>query len=309
MWWLLIFLFLLLFIFWNVTLIGYKEPNLSPLESDESLCFCEEAKSIILVQNSKQAILLVHGFPTTPFLYNYSAPRFFEAGLDVYAPLLPGFGTDVKVFEQTSFSQWFSYLCSYYEKLRAQYENLYVLGISMGGLMTLKLGEIYCSTDQAPDKLVTIAAPVVFNSFKDRVFTNILAYFMRTVALFKASKNPKTICGNPKGEDGNEQWVGYGGIFYRAGLSLMHAMKEVRKKLPLITCPLFSIHEINDKTVPFQNLKIIQKENRSSDFKTLETKMGAFNHTRHALLMYHSIQKELTETIIEFLQDKEHHHG
>ena len=309
MWYILLFLFLLLFALWNITLIGYKERDLTPLESDESQCFCEKAKSIILVQHADQAILLIHGFPTTPYLYCYSAPRFFESGMDVYAPLLPGFGTDVKKFEQTNFTQWFSYLCSYYEKLRAQYKTVYVLGTSMGGLMTLKLGETYCASAQAPDKLVTIAAPVVYNSIRDRIFTNKQAYFMRTVALFKTSKNPKTICRNPDGEDGNEDWVGYGGTFYRSGLSLMYAMKEVRKNLPLLTCPLFSIHDINDKTIPFKNLHIIQKENKSSCFKSLETEMGAFNHSRHALLMYHSIQKELTDTIIEFLQDKEHHHG
>lgn len=69
---------------------------------------------------------------------------------------------------------------------------------------------------------------------------------------------------------------------------------------------MFSIHDINDQTVPFKNLKIIEKEQQSTDFHILETEMGGnYNHSRHALLLYRSIQQSLTDTILEFLLEKE----
>ena len=295
----------LIFLIWNFTLIGYKDRDLTPLEQDESSVFSEKARSILLKQDSEKAILLIHGFPSTPSLYTYSAQRFFDAGWDVHAPLIPTFGSDPKEFENTNFTQWFDYICRYYEKMRKTYPTVHVLGTSMGGLMALKLGEKYCDTDQAPDKIVTVAAPVVYNSFRDRIFTDARSLVMRTVALFTASLGAKIVDGNPDSDDGNEGWVGYGGQFIRAGLSLIHAMRDVRKNLGLITCPLFSIHDANDGTVPFGNLAIIQKENGSKDFKSLETHMGAFKHKRHALLLYRSIQEELTQTIIDFLNSKE----
>ncbi len=300
-----IIIVIFLFVFWNVSLIGYTDPDLTPLEQDETTVFSQKAKSILLKQDSTKAILLIHGFPSTPSLYTYSAQRFYEAGWDVHVPLIPTFGADPKEFEKTNFSQWFDYICRYYEQMRKDYPTVHVLGTSMGGLITLKLGEKYCNTTLEPDKLVTIAAPVVYNSIFDGIITNPVAYMVRTVALFTASIGAKTVDGNPKGDDGNEEWVGYNGQFVRAGLSLVHAMKDVRKNLSLITCPLFSIQDVNDKTVPFGNLKIIQKENGSKDFKTLETHMDKFKHNRHALLLYHSIQEELTTTIIEFLDTKE----
>ncbi len=298
-----------LFIVWNVTLIGYRDKDLPPLEQDESTVFSDKARSILLKQEAPKAILLIHGFPSTPSLYSYSAQRFYEAGWDVHAPLIPTFGSDPKEFEKTTFTQWFDYICRYYEEMRRDYSTVHVLGTSMGGLMALKLGEKYCGSDRDPDAIVTIAAPVVYNSIGDGIITSYKSYMMRTVALFTASLGAKTVDGNPESDDGNEQWVGYGGQFIRCGLSLVHAMKDVRKHLGKITCPLFSIHDANDKTVPFGNLKIIQKENGSRSFRTLETHMGEFKHNRHALLLYHSVQQELTNTIIEFLDAKEKTNG
>ncbi|WP_320128342.1 alpha/beta fold hydrolase [uncultured Sphaerochaeta sp.] len=305
MWLIIIFSILVLDILWNTFLWGYKDRNITDIESDDAACFCEEAKSITLKGNNTKAIILVHGYPSSPRMYEYSAKRFFEAGYDVYVPLLPGFGTDVKEFEKTNFTQWFNYLCRYYEKIRADYPTVFVLGTSMGGLMTLKLGELYCNTPKAPNALVSIAAPVVYNSIRDHIITDWRFSFMRTIALFKPTFAAKTVKGNPKSEDGNELWTGYSGLFIKQGISLVHAMPPVRKDLGKITCPLFAIQDVGDKTVPFGNLKIIQKENKSTDFKTLETKMGNFNHTHHALLLYRSIQGELTDTILDFLKDKE----
>ncbi len=303
--WIFIVLAIVLFIVWNATLCCYKDRNIQSLQTDDSKAFCEEAKSITLKQGSKKAILLVHGFPSTPHIYDYSSKRFFDAGYDVYAPLLPGFGTDAKAFGNTTFTQWFGYLAAYYERLRNEYPTVHVLGISMGGMMTLKLGETYCNTDKQMDKLVSIAAPVVYNSIADGIFTDPKQYVARTIALFTSSIGAENQKGNPKGEDGSEDWVGYGGLFLRPGISLVHAMKTVRKDLGKITCPLFAIHDTNDGTVPFKNLAIVAKENRSSDFKLLETTMGNFKHTRHALLTYHSIQESLTSTILTYLETKE----
>ncbi len=304
--WIIIIVAVALFLLWNITLFGYKDRAVHPIESDESKVFCLEARPIVLKkEGSSRAILLVHGFPATPSTYTYSSRVFFEAGLDVHVPLLPGFGTDPSEFVQTTFTQWFDYLCRYYERLRGDYETLYVLGISMGGMMTLKIGETYCGGPKAPDKLVSIAAPVVYNSLRDGVITDWKQYILRTVALFTPSIGARTTAGQENGEDGSQDWYGYNGLFLRPGLSLVHAMKQVRRQLPLISCPLFVIHDRGDSTVPFGNCEIIEREQRSPVFKILKTEMPPMGHSRHALLTYHSVQADLTEKIIAFLFDKE----
>ena len=300
---------IVLFLIWNITLFGYKDRAVHPIESDESKVFCPEARPIVLKKEGHSgAILLVHGFPATPSTYTYSSRVFFEAGLDVYVPLLPGFGTDPKEFVKTTFTQWFDYLCRYYEHLRGEYETLYVLGISMGGMMTLKIGETYCGGPKAPDKLVSIAAPVVYNSMKDGIITNWRQSFLRTVALFTPSIGARTTAGKKEGEDGSQDWYGYNGLFLRPGLSLVYAMRQVRRELGQISCPLFVIHDRGDSTVPFGNCEIIEREQQSSDFKILKPEMPPMGHSRHALLTYYSVQADLTQRIIAFLFDKETPH-
>ncbi len=302
---LLILALVVLFILWNATLFGYKDRNTEAIEPDLDNLFGPMASPIILTkEGNTKAILMPHGFPSTPSIYLYSSERFFAEGIDVHAPLLPGFGSDPEYFGRTTFTQWFDYLSRYYERLRAEYETVYVLGISMGGLMTLKLAEIYADTPQAPDAAVSIAAPVVYNSIKDGIITDWRGYFaLRTLSLFTPSVGAKVVQGITSSEDGGNDWYGYGGLYLRPGISLINAMKTVRKDLGKITCPLLVIHDRGDKTVPFKNVKVIEAEHNSRSFTILETEMPPYNHTRHALLMYPSVQKELTDTIIAFLKE------
>ncbi len=307
--WLIITIIILLIaaaVAWNVYLVGYHDKHTHYIEPHEEECFSPTCRPIVLQHQDTptQAILMIHGFPATPRTYEYSSQRMFEAGYDVYVPLMPGFGTSVQEFEQTYYPQWFGYIRTYYEHLRSKYPKLVVLGISMGGAITLNLAEEFCNTPLAPDAVVAIAAPVVYNSLlRDRIITNPGAYIMRTAGLFVPDIGGAVQCGNPQSEDGNEDWTGYHGLFIHQGISLIHALKPIRRNLYKITCPLLSIHDVHDKTVPFGNQAIIERETRSTRYRKIISEMPPYRHTRHCLLSYHSVQKQLTDAIIEFLQE------
>ncbi len=280
----------------------YKDRNTEKLVSDESKCFNDKCRSIVLTkENNDKAVLFIHGFPTTPQMYEYATTRTFEAGYDTYAPLIPTFGADIKEFEKTNFTQWFSFICDYYENLRKKYKTLYVIGVSMGGAMTLKIGEVY-SSNLKPDKLVVISAPVCYNSIRYHVYTNKAAYFARTLGLFKKSINPHIVNGRPDSNDGNEDWLGYGGTYIKQGLSLSTNFDKIRKELYKINTPMFVMHDKNDKTVPFGNLSIIERYCHDIIKVKREVEMkGDFKHSHHSLLMYHSVQKEYMDDILAFL--------
>lgn len=298
-----ILLIVIILFWWNRFLPFYKDRNTEKLVSDESKCFSEKCKSIILTrEGNDKVIMMIHGFPTTPSMYDYASKRAYEAGYDIHAPLIPTFGADISEFEKTNFTQWFTFISEYYENLRKRYRFITVLGISMGGAMTLKIGEKYSSTSLAPDKLVVISAPVVYNSFRYRIITSPDFCFARTFALFKCSINAHTVDGKPDGEDGNEEWTGYGGTFVRQGLSLTKAFDTIRKELPMIKVPMFVMHDKRDKTVPFRNVKIIEKYCGDNIKVLREVSMpGEYNHTYHTLLMYHSVQKQYMDDILEFI--------
>lgn len=303
----LVIVIIVILVLWSSTLVFYRDKNTSVIDSDEDKVFSPKCKSIILKHKKKvdTAVLMIHGFPSTPAVYDYSANCFFEHGFDCFAFLLPGFGTNIEDFKKTYFNQWFDFVCRKYELLKSEYDNVAIVGISMGGALTLKLAEKYSDSSIAPLAVVPISAPVIYNSLlKDRKVTSFGFYFARIVSLFK--KYFKTSIKNidKDGEDGADRWLGYSGLFLPQALSLVYAEKTIRKELYKITCPMFAIHNVTDETVPFFNLPIIAKENNSKYFRSKVIKMDKFKHTKHVLLLYFSVQEELTNDIIKFIKGR-----
>ena len=280
---------------WSSCLLFYHEKP-EPLESDESKCFAPECRSIIIRQGADKAVLMIHGYPTTPAMYAYAAERMKDAGYDVYAPLIPTFGADWHDFQKTVFSSWYGWIEEYYLKLTKEYGKVYVIGTSMGGAMALKIAENHCVTATA-----IIGAPVVYNSFfRDHIVTSWPSYLARIIGVFTPSLGAGIVTEKPDSNDGNEEWKGYKGLFPKQGASLVWNLKAIRKDLKKIKTPLLSIHDRGDRTVPFGNQRIIRNETET-EAEFIETEMGnECLHTHHALLMYRSIQAELMDRIIAF---------
>lgn len=297
----LIVLIVVLLLLWSVYLPFYREKTVH-LEPNEDKCFAPECKSIVRKNNNNKAILFIHGFPTTPNMYAWASEYAFLHDYDVYVPLIPSFGTDPKDMIKTNFSSWFDYIDRYYQKLREEYQEVYVIGVSMGGAMTLKLAEKYSGTDKEMKKIAVLSAPVVYNSIKDGVITSASAYLGRILKFFIPSLNARNTTTLEGHNDGDEKWFGYLGTFPRQGISLIYNLKFIRKDLPLIKVPMIAIHDRTDKTVPFKNLLIIKAET-NTDSEFIETEMGEeCIHSHHSLLKYESCRKGLMDRILDFFK-------
>lgn len=286
-----------LIVLWSVYLPFYKERTIE-LKSDEAKCFSPECRSIAIDNNNDKAILFIHGFPTTPYMYSWVAGYAASKGYDVYSPLIPTFGADYKEMIKTNFSSWFAFIDKYYLSLRARYKDVYVVGVSMGGAMTLKLAEKHSNTKQAMTKIAVLSAPVVYNSIRDGIITDPLAYFARIIKIFLPSIGARPITHMEGHNDGDENWHGYRGVFVKQGVSLIYNLKTIRKELGKIKVPMIAIHDRGDRTVPFGNLGIIRKEtDTESDF--IETEIGnGMIHSHHALLSYESTKKNIMDRIL-----------
>lgn len=293
----------LLFVIWNVFLPFYRDPYTKPLVADESKCFSEKCRSIVYEHGSDECVLMIHGYPTCPDMYSYTAARLRDAGYDVHAPLIPTFGADPGAFAKTDFTQWYGYIDQYYIALRQRYARVYVVGVSMGGAMTLKLAEEHSATPLAMDAIVSIASPVAYNCLHLGIITNPLGYFARTFNLFVKTIGLGIVDGRDDGDDGNEEWRGYKGIVMLHGISLTKAFNTIRHDLGRIAVPMFVMHDRGDRTVPFSNLAIICRICHDWIRVRREVEMdGHWRHSHHSLLMYHSVQQGYTDEMIEFLK-------
>lgn len=291
---------------WSALLPFYKERHTKSLTPNIDNVFENRCLPIELEHDelAESCVIMVHGYPSTPYTYDWASHYIHQQGYDVFVPLLPGFGTDPKELLNTTFTQWYNYLESYYLEKRAHYNKVFVVGTSMGGSMTLKIAEKFSATDQSPDAIVTVAAPVFLNDIRLGVIHKFSFYLMRIVALFTYAINPKIYRGSEKQNDGEELWIGYSGSFVRGGVSLMYNLKEIRANLAKITIPMMAMHDENDRTIAFQNLAVIQNSVSSKHFISRKTKISS-NHNRHILLMYPSIRHDLTKEMLSFFDSIE----
>ena len=87
----------------------------------------------------ERGALIIHGFTGNPGSMRGVAEAFAAAGYDVEMPRLPGHGTTVEDMLTTSWSDWSGAADDAYTTLAARCRHVIVVGLSMGGSITLWL--------------------------------------------------------------------------------------------------------------------------------------------------------------------------
>lgn len=91
--------------------------------------------------HSRHAILLLHGFASSPAVYRLFYRQLAERYDAVICPLLPGHGESIEIFESTSSQEWVACAQKTCADLCQTYDKVDVLGLSMGGLLALDLSQ------------------------------------------------------------------------------------------------------------------------------------------------------------------------
>ena len=86
-------------------------------------------------------VLLSHGFTGCPQSIRGWAEHLHAAGLTVVAPLLPGHGTRWQDMNATTWDDWYGAVEAAFDDLRSRCDQVFVMGLSMGGTLVLRLAE------------------------------------------------------------------------------------------------------------------------------------------------------------------------
>lgn len=84
--------------------------------------------------------LVLHGFTGNPNSVRGVAESLADAGFHVELPRLPGHGTVVEDMVSTRWADWAGEAEAAYQRLLQRSTNIVVVGLSMGGTLTLRLG-------------------------------------------------------------------------------------------------------------------------------------------------------------------------
>ena len=94
-------------------------------------------------KNYKRAVLLFHGMTGSPFEMKKIGKALFDAGYDVYCYCLPGHGTSPINIKTVRWEDWYSDSTGRYRDLSKKYDEVYLGGLCMGGVLALAIAAEY----------------------------------------------------------------------------------------------------------------------------------------------------------------------
>uniref|UniRef100_A0A7C4EKG2 Alpha/beta fold hydrolase n=1 Tax=Fundidesulfovibrio putealis TaxID=270496 RepID=A0A7C4EKG2_9BACT len=202
------------------------------------------------------ACLLIHGFGGAPFEMLSLAEVLRGLGCRVSVPTLPGHATSVADWLTTGWDDWLACAEQEYLRLSQNHERVFVMGLSMGGSLSLALAQRH-----APAGVVALAAPVYLYRFwpldaRDwrLPFVGLLRRFKQVWPSAPRSERSRLMA----------PWEGYEtGVGLDPLKSLIRGIAQVRRDLGRVTAPLLAMHCPRDASVPVGNLWEIMEGVRS----------------------------------------------
>ena len=198
------------------------------------------------------AALMVHGFTGSPFSMRPWGEYLAANGLTVLGPRLPGHGTRWQEMNLTRWQDWYGEVERGFDKLRSRCDTVFVMGLSMGGTLALRLAE------EKGDDLAGVVTvnPSLLTMRKDAWA---LPYLAKVVPSIKAI-----------GDDIKKPGVtehAYDRTPLRAAASLAQLWKVVAADLGKVTQPLLTFRSATDRVVEAASGRLLLSAVGSADVR------------------------------------------
>lgn len=216
-----------------------------------------EGKKGYFLQGDKKGILIIHGFTGTPGELRLLANRLNTEGYTVRGLLLPGHGTTPEDLETKTIEDWYEASKKEYIKLKETCTEVSVIGLSMGGLLAMKL-----AAEFNIHSAIIMSAPIFLYDprvklLNKRVYS-VVKIFYRYVRKFKRDYS----------DIGEEYKQCYKVMPLKGVVELVKLIKMCKKDvIPKITVPCLIIQSKNEHTVKTESAKYIYDNIKSKTKK------------------------------------------
>lgn len=231
-----------------------KEKCALTLKVPEGLAVIDEGRPFFF-ERGKTGCLLIHGFTGTTSSMRLMGEYLAEKGITALGPRLPGHGTDVQDMGRWSYTDWTSTVETALAELREVCDRVFVSGLSMGGLLTLYLGERHSDT---LDGIIPISTPVHWMA------PGASGLALKVVGGLKHILKEFPGPGNDL-KDSTVTEVAYEKLSTSAAHELSKLGKVVDADLARITCPVRIFVAREDHVVPPKNAPYIYDHISSAD--------------------------------------------
>jgi carboxylesterase len=253
-------------------------------------------------KNSKKAALLIHGYAGTPYNVKSAALMLYKMGYDVYAPLLPGHGTNVNDMKTTTFADWYLMVKKAYNYLSQRYNEIIAVGCFTGGSLLLKL-----VIEENPNfnSLILINAPVMlFGYTRGHYYLNDIRLLFSGILRLFLNRFPEDIMGTEYKPVA--PWQGYENFNTMHHVHFLKVrLRKIKKHCFRVKCPVLLITSARENYVPVQNANYIY-EHINSEKKAL-IKLGKIKNDpvegKHVLI-HRKYKSKIISFIANFINNK-----
>lgn len=121
-------------------------------------------------------VVVSHGFTGTPASLRPWAQHLADAGYTVRLPLLPGHGGTWQDTNRSRWTDWYAAIDASYQELRERCQQIFAVGLSMGGTLVTRLAE------QNPDGVagLVLVNPAYATRRLDAKFAPYIAWAVRS---------------------------------------------------------------------------------------------------------------------------------
>lgn len=208
-------------------------------------------------KNSKNGIILAHGYMAAPTEMRPLAEYLHNHGYTVYVPCLKGMGTAPRQLNETTWMDWMYSFDKAYAVIRNTCDNVYAGGFSMGGLLALLSA---ARKHDAIKGLFCINTPILLRNVKNKLVPSAVSWneFMDVLRLEQGKvEYIENVSESPD--------INYSRNYVRGVLELNHLIRTCRKSLHEVTSPALIIQGTNDPVVKPESGDIIHAEIKSSN--------------------------------------------
>jgi carboxylesterase len=200
-------------------------------------------------------VLLCHGFTGSPQSLRPWAEYLADAGLTVSLPRLPGHGTTWQEMARTRWEDWYAEVDRAFDELHAITDEIFVMGLSMGGCLALRLAEL---RGQAVSGLVLVN-PSVTAETKLFLLAPVLKLVVPTL---------KGVASDIKKPGVTE--LAYDRVPVKAAATLPGLWRITQQQLGQVTQPVLVYRSPSDHVVGPANLEILRRALPASQLEVRE---------------------------------------
>lgn len=213
----------------------------------------DEARAEFLEGTNQTGILIIHGFTGSTQSMRNVAYKLHILGYTINMPRLEGHGTTPEDMESTNYQDWVESVNKAYEELESKVKSIFVLGLSMGGTLSL-----YCAINHKISGAITVNAAINLPNFRKLYENPELPRFMEGI-------------GSDIKKEGVKEWA-YTHTPKKSIEDILTLTDIVRKDLDKVVCPILIFKSLDDHVVPPYNQDYIFSNVNSHNKELIELK-------------------------------------